>query len=264
MRQKVTIIGVTVFENAVAPFNYKGMNKFMDIDFYFVKSDYIKFLKKAEIDSRGFTCVPNTEYASREKFLFGAVFEYKGINYFVPVSSKIKNADNNIIMKSGKNNSVVLGTLRFAYMIPVPNKCLIKLEINDVPEESRRRKIRSELAFCRRNIHKIKLQAQKTFNAITNSTNKKLQNNSCDFLILQNAYITYCLENNIELPKQLQTDNNLPQENKIQKTSSNFQQPFYPLGRSIIKKNSEIISSKEQKEKHLTTKSNNHSHNDIE
>lgn len=180
----------------------------MDIDFYFVKADYINFLKQSEINNRGFTCVPNTEYTSREKFLFGAVFEYNSINYFVPISSKIKNGDNNIIIKSGKNNSVILGTLRFAYMIPVPNKCLIRLKISDVPEESRRRKIRNELAFCRKNIHKIKLQAQKTFNAVNNSTSKKLQNNSCDFLLLQSAYITYCLEHNIEFSKQLQEDNN--------------------------------------------------------
>ena len=58
MRQKVTIFGATALY-AVAPF-YWGMNS-VDIDFYFVKSDYIDFLKQTEINNRGFTCVPNTE-----------------------------------------------------------------------------------------------------------------------------------------------------------------------------------------------------------
>ena len=218
----------------------------MNIDFYFVKSDYIDFLKQTEINNRGFTCVPNTEYTSRKKFLFGAVFEHNGINYFVPVSSKIKGGDNNIVMKSGKNNSIVLGTLRFAYMIPVPNKCLIKLKISDIPEESRRRKIKYELAFCRKNIYKIKLQAQKTFSAVNDSTNKKIRRNSCDFLLLQSAYITYCSEHNIELEKSLMTDYNLQEKNNNQETSSILTKSVC-VSRNIIKKNAKIISHKQEK-----------------
>lgn len=218
----------------------------VDIDFYFVKSDYIDFLKQTEINNRGFTCVPNTEYTSRKKFLFGAVFEYNGINYFVPVSSKIKGGDNNIVMKSGKNNSIVLGTLRFAYMIPVPNKCLIKLKISDIPEESRRRKIKYELAFCRKNIYKIKLQAQKTFSAVNDSTNKKIRRNSCDFLLLQSAYITYCSEHNVELEKSLMTDYNLQEKNNNQETSSILTKSVC-VSRNIIKKNAKIISHKQEK-----------------
>lgn len=218
----------------------------VDIDFYFVKSDYIDFLKQTEINNRGFTCVPNTEYTSRKKFLFGAVFEYNGINYFVPVSSKIKGGDNNIVMKSGKNNSIVLGTLRFAYMIPVPNKCLIKLKISDIPEGSRRRKIKYELAFCRKNIYKIKLQAQKTFSAVNDSTNKKIRRNSCDFLLLQSAYITYCSEHNIELEKSLMTDYNLQEKNNNQETSSILTKSVC-VSRNIINKNAKIISHKQEK-----------------
>ena len=218
----------------------------MNIDFYFVKSDYIDFLKQTEINNRGFTCVPNTEYTSRKKFFFVSVFEYNGINYFVPVSSKIKGGDNNIVMKSGKNNSIVLGTLRFAYMIPVPNKCLIKLKISDIPEESRRRKIKYELAFCRKNIYKIKLQAQKTFSAVNDSTNKKIRRNSCDFLLLQSAYITYCSEHNIELEKSLMTDYNLQEKNNNQETSSILTKSVC-VSRNIIKKNAKIISHKQEK-----------------
>ena len=124
----------------------------MEIDFYYVKNEYIDFLKKKEHDNRGFTCVPNTIYSSREKFLFGAVFEMNGINYYVPVSSKTKGRDNDILISS-PNKSEKIGSLRFQYMIPVPNKCLILLRINNIPEEGQRQRIRNELRFCRRNIH---------------------------------------------------------------------------------------------------------------
>ena len=72
----------------------------MEINFYYVKEEYIAFLKKAERDIRGFTCVPNTQYRSRNKFLFGACLNVNGINYFVPVSHQIKYGDNNIVMKT--------------------------------------------------------------------------------------------------------------------------------------------------------------------
>lgn len=173
----------------------------MEIDFYYVQNEYIEYLKQAEKLARGFTCVPNTQYRFRNKFLFGACFQHDGINYFVPVSHQIKHGDNNIIMKTKpkKGNSFELGTLRFAYMIPVPKKCLILLEIKNIPEYEQKRRINDELAFCRRSIDKIKRQAQKTFEAITSSKNDKLLRNSCDFSALQNAYISYCQENGIEL-----------------------------------------------------------------
>lgn len=178
----------------------------MDINFYYIDSNYIEYLKATEIEKRGFTCVPNTNYSSRQKFLFGAVFEYKDINYFVPVSSKIKFDDNSMVMKSGKNKNLKLGTLRFSYMIPVPNKCLIPLVINDIPEETRKRKVRYELSFCRKNIDKIRKQANKTYDAVTKSTKKKIINNSCDFKLLEQAYIDYCAINNISLSNDTNTD----------------------------------------------------------
>lgn len=163
----------------------------MNINFYFIKSDYIDYLKDTEINARGFTCVPNTEYTSRKKFLFGAVFENNGINYFVPVSSKIKYDDNSIIIKSKKDNTLKFGSLRFAYMIPVPNSCLIPMVINDIEDNERKRKVQSELAFCRKNIDKIKKQATKTYTSITKSTKKKLIRNSCDFKLLEQACKKY-------------------------------------------------------------------------
>ena len=175
----------------------------MDINFYYVKDDYIAFLKKAEKDARHFTCVPNTQYRSRNKFMFGACFESDGLLYFVPVSHKIKHGDNNIIMKTKpkKGKSLALGTLRFAYMIPVPRKCLIPLDIKGITDYEQKRRINDELAFCRRRIDAIKKQAAKTYISISTSKNERIKKNSCDFAVLQEAYIQYCQMNNLEIPQ---------------------------------------------------------------
>ena len=97
----------------------------MDIRFYYVNSEYINFLKMYETNKRGFTCVPNVEYSSRNKFFYGVVLQKNGMNYFVPVSHSVKQSDNSIIIKSKPKRSKALksyGSLKFQYMIPVPNK----------------------------------------------------------------------------------------------------------------------------------------------
>lgn len=95
----------------------------MEVNFYYIKEDYIDILKKYEAAQRGFTCVPNAQYWNTNKFTFGAVFEVSGEQYFIPVSSYNKKQQDVILMtdKNSKNKgNKVLGALRFAYMIPVP------------------------------------------------------------------------------------------------------------------------------------------------
>lgn len=43
----------------------------------------------------------------------------------------------------------VLGSLRFAYMIPAPNNCIKKLDIKQMPTENSRIHVAKELAYCR-------------------------------------------------------------------------------------------------------------------
>lgn len=165
----------------------------MDIDFYYVDSHYIDFLKNYEHTHRGFTCVPNTQYSLHQKFVFGAVLQMHGMNYFVPVSSQIKMSVNNIVIRiPSKKKLVSVASLRFSYMIPVPNRCLVKININnDIDDYSRKQLMRAELAFCRRNIHKITQQAEKTYNALITSSKQKVLKNACDFKLLERAYAEY-------------------------------------------------------------------------
>lgn len=174
----------------------------MDLYFYRIKEDYINFLKQSETNGRGFTCVPNVKYWNTTKFTFGSVLDIDGKQYFVPVSSYNKPQQDLILIKDKKNQ--ILGSLRFAYMIPVPKSCLTKLDINAEKTEYARVHISKELAFCRRNREKIQKQAQKTYYRVIENVDKTLTRNSCDFKLLEQAYIAYCRLHNIELPKILQ------------------------------------------------------------
>ena len=168
----------------------------MELYFYYVDGQYIDFLKKYEKARRSFTCVPNSSYWNTNKFTFGAVLEVNNINYFVPVSSYSKKQEDVILMtdkfaKSKAQQYRVLGSLRFAYMIPAPNNCIKKLDIKQMPTENSRVHVAKELAYCRRNRDKIKRQAQKTYERVINKVDPDLIKHSCDFKLLEQAYAEY-------------------------------------------------------------------------
>ena len=158
--------------------------------FYYVDGNYIEYLKEREIQSRGFTCVPNVHYWSTDKFVFGAVLEINDIPYFVPISSYSRNQQDLILMKDKKDGHV-LGSLRFNYMIPVPYELLYKLDINALPTINNRIHTSKELAFCRRNRDKIYRSAMKTYSRVINAKDRELLKNSCDFKTLEQAYTEY-------------------------------------------------------------------------
>lgn len=130
--------------------------------------------------------------------MFGAVLEMNGMSYFVPVSSFSKPREDVILIRDKKNRSEILGSLRFAYMLPIPRACLNKLDINSVKNEYSKTHIAKELSFCRRERDKIFKQANKTYYRVINKVNEQLVKNSCDFLLLEKAYIEYCSAHGLE------------------------------------------------------------------
>ena len=169
----------------------------MDIRFYYVDTEYVDYLKKYETEHRGYTCVPNVVYANRSKFVYGAVLNINNINYFVPVSSKIKRDQYTMLIRSKEKKNNIKGTLRFRYMIPIPNQCLISLDIKTMIEPSRQRLVLEELAACRKSRDKIFEIASYTYTDITALPATPLYKNSCDFKLLEKAYHEYCNQHNL-------------------------------------------------------------------
>ncbi len=136
--------------------------------------------------------MPNVQYQSgNTKFFYGTVLTIEGMNYFVPISSKIHNRQDDIINTNDKFKSKS-GTLRFMYMLPIPKKCLSFLDLSQVQNYTQKERIRKELAFCRRNKDKIEKQAKHTYERIANRINDDLVRSSCDFKLLEKAYREYC------------------------------------------------------------------------
>lgn len=168
----------------------------MKIAFYFVDENYINYLKKYEIEYRGFTTVPNVIYRSRKKFLFGTVLEIDGMKYLVPVTSYVKKQRENLLIKiSNHHKEQVVGSLRFNYMIPVPEKCLSRFDFkNDTDSQERRILVEKEYRFCKSKLSMIQKLAEKTYSRVMERTDKELLRNSCDFQLLEQAYKEFTID----------------------------------------------------------------------
>ena len=121
----------------------------MKLDFYDVDKNYIEFLQNAEFDARGYTCVPNMEYGNRnQKFLCGIVLKVGQFNYYVPVTSYKKQQSENILIKFEKDKkNPIKGSLRFNYMIPVPDEFIHVRKINAEPKLERRIFLAKQLRY---------------------------------------------------------------------------------------------------------------------
>ena len=164
------------------------------LDFYDVDRDYIEYLKDAEFNERGFTCVPNVDYGERgRKFLCGVALYVAGIKYYVPVSSyKNKIPDAIPIIFDDDTHDQVKGTLRFNFMIPVPDSAITKRVINDEPEESRRIFLYRQLKYCRKNEARIVTQANKTRKKwFGKYGSQSFYRNCCDFSLLEKKCLEY-------------------------------------------------------------------------
>lgn len=170
------------------------------MDFYRINEDYNQYLQRYEKEKRGVTKVPNIRYTDRNKFAFGAVMQVNSINYYVSVSSFDKKQEANILIRIPGDEKEIKGSLRFNYMIPVPEECIEKLIIKDVEDEKYRLLLNKEYKFCMDNVERIQKKANKIYEMVTTNRKQKLTDNSCAFSILERGcqeYIENVLRKNI-------------------------------------------------------------------
>lgn len=165
------------------------------MDFYRIDEKYNEFLQEYERANRGITKVPNIRYTDRNKFTFGAVLEVNGMKYYVSVSSFDKKQEANILIRIAGDEKEVKGSLRFNYMVPVPESCLTRLVIKDIADEKYRLLLNKEWSFCVDNIKRIQKKANKIYEMVTQNRKQILTDNSCDFSLLEKAYKEYIEQN---------------------------------------------------------------------
>ena len=165
----------------------------MKKSFYYVNADYIQYLKETEIKARGFTTVPNVEYANHNKFIYGMIMEVNGVNYYVPISSYKKSQEDNLLIKIEDHKKLVVrGSMRFNFMIPVPKKCLVPVDFNGSQfTEQDKIMLRKEYKACLKMLSQAQRRAQKTYERVLKNEDEQLIRNSCMFLLLEEAYKVY-------------------------------------------------------------------------
>lgn len=177
-----------------------------DLNFYIIDSSYARYLQAAEAETRGFSRVPNMDYADdrKPKFLCGIVLQVSGMNYYVPVSSyKIQKPDNFLIYAA---NGKVTSSLRFNYMFPVPSEILAVRSIKGEPDPAYRALLAQELRHCIKHQEKIRYLAERTYKRVTLGLDKGLVANSCDFKFLEGKCAEYICDRNIEVVKAVERE----------------------------------------------------------
>lgn len=161
------------------------------MDFFHINEDYNRYLQNYEKENRGFTKVPNIRYTDRSKFAFGVVMQVNDINYYVSVSSFDRKQEANILIRIPGDEKEIKGSLRFNYMIPVPDQCIERLVIKDISDEKYRLLLNKEYQFCIHNAERIQKKANKIYKMVTTNRKQILTDNSCAFSILEQGYREY-------------------------------------------------------------------------
>ena len=163
----------------------------INVDFYRIDEKYCKYLQEYEKEKRGLTKVPNIRYTDRNKFAFGAVMQIHNIYYFVSVSAFDKKQEANILIRVPGDKKEIKGSLRFNYMIPVPEECIEKLIIREVEDEKYQQLLDKEYQFCKKNALQIQKKAKKIYEMVISNRKQVLTDNSCAFLVLETGYREY-------------------------------------------------------------------------
>lgn len=157
------------------------------MDFYRIDEAYNKYLQEYEKEKRGVTKVPNIRYTDRNKFAFGAVLQINGMNYYVYVSSFSKKQEANILIRVPGDQKEVKGSLRFNYMVPVPDECIERLVIKEIKDEKYRLLLNKEYQFCKDNAERIQKKAGRIYEMVITNCKQILTDNSCAFRILEDG-----------------------------------------------------------------------------
>lgn len=163
----------------------------MNLFFYDVDTEYIKYLKATEITKRGFTLVPDIEYKNEKKMVCGVVLEINNFKYYVPISSYKIQQNNNILIRLDDDKfNPIKGSLRFNYMFPVDDQYIIQRDFSkETP--GRAEFLRRQWVYCNSIEDDIKKIAKNTYDSVIAGTDKNLIKVSCDFKILEEAAKNY-------------------------------------------------------------------------
>lgn len=153
------------------------------IDFYYVDKKYLDYLRT--FDSK----VPRQDYNINDKFFCGVVFKINNIKYYAPISHDITKRQTSFIIYEKKRP---IATIKFSFMIPVPDHVLFNLNINQISkiDPQYASLLRSEFYYCSSHERFILNKASSIYKIGCNP-NHRLNKYCCDFLELEKQMVNY-------------------------------------------------------------------------
>ena len=173
------------------------------INIYDVDRSYLEYLKRKDIQKRGFSTVPNYGYEDigrERKFASGPVFEINGQHYFVFASHKTILNDDVTPIFFEREPGTIKGTLRYQYMIPVPKSALIHRNINNEIEPSRKAFLFQYLNSIKQSEKEILQKAENVYlKRVSGKLPEFLLDRFNDFKFLESKMIQYELNQKLGL-----------------------------------------------------------------
>ncbi len=132
----------------------------MSLLLYKVDTNYCNYLRTSD------PCVPYNMDMKKTRPFIGIVLSIEDIDYFAPLTSP---KPKHLQMKNSKDFMKIAGgeygAINFNNMIPVPQECLLKVELNILPsdtEEERHYKnlLNNQLSWCNANKDRIQRTAK--------------------------------------------------------------------------------------------------------
>ena len=156
------------------------------IDFYDVEPGYVRYLQT--FDRK----VPNIEYTSNNKFIFGVVLEIHGKQYYAPISHFKEAQRTNLQIFNGQQ---AIATIRFCLMFPAPLFVLKKKKFKAMNEVDRKYVdlLRVEYDYCLSIENRIRQKAESVYRIGCNKKHK-YNKNCCYFPALEQALVMYIAE----------------------------------------------------------------------
>lgn len=164
---------------------------------YEVSTKYTDFLSK--YDEK----VPHEHDNTGKRKYVGVVLTIYDNKYFAPMSSpkpKHKTLPSKMIdLYKIKNGTY--GVINLNNMIPVPDSCVKKVDINNLSDEKYKKLLKNQSREIKENATTICKKANKLYNLITGNVETKIRERCCDFKKLERKmkkYITKIEEQPIE------------------------------------------------------------------
>lgn len=165
-------------------------NIIKEFKFYEVSDEYREYLRSKEEK------VPKNDYDDNNKFFCGIVLEIEGYKYYAPISSFKTKQKTNLLIYDPEDREKCLSSIRFSFMIPVPESQLKYKDFSreDLPYMNL---LIKEYNYCKEIKDDIYKVANRVYTFGTNKDNP-LSNNCCDFKLLEEMHDEYIKGNRPE------------------------------------------------------------------